>query len=205
MAGGAAASGASTGSSPSLGAWQRSGDLIVMVVLGGMATRNGAAHLPAQLASLAAQSHSGWRLWVSDDGSTDATRALVQDFGRDHDVRLIDGPQRGAAANFRTLLARAAQDAPQAALAFSDQDILDHAAFQMLHGALAAIDHDLAWRQHRRFQAGQGDPGAKAADQHHHDDGKPDDQAGHLCRRVDHIGCLAPLQMRPYPFHALNS
>ena len=28
--------------SPSLGAWQRSGDLIVMVVLGGMATRNGA-------------------------------------------------------------------------------------------------------------------------------------------------------------------
>lgn len=28
--------------SPSLGSWQRSGDLIVMVVLGGMATRNGA-------------------------------------------------------------------------------------------------------------------------------------------------------------------
>ena len=28
--------------SPSLGAWQRSGDLIVMVVLGGLATRNGA-------------------------------------------------------------------------------------------------------------------------------------------------------------------
>lgn len=85
-----------------------------------MATRNGAAHLPAQLASLAAQSHSGWRLWVSDDGSTDATRALVQDFGRDHDVRLIDGPKRGAAANFMHLLCH--PDLPRGPVALSDQD-----------------------------------------------------------------------------------
>ncbi|WP_028957932.1 glycosyltransferase [Sulfitobacter sp. 20_GPM-1509m] len=85
-----------------------------------MATRNGAAHLPAQLASLAAQSHADWRLWVSDDGSTDATRALVQDFARDHDVRWIEGPQRGAAANFMHLLCH--PDLPSGPVALSDQD-----------------------------------------------------------------------------------
>ncbi|KZX98099.1 hypothetical protein A3747_21000 [Sulfitobacter sp. HI0076] len=85
-----------------------------------MASRNGAAHLPAQLASLAAQSHADWRLWVSDDGSTDATRALVQDFARDHDVRWIEGPQRGAAANWMHLLCHA--DLPSGPVALSDQD-----------------------------------------------------------------------------------
>lgn len=45
-----------------------------------MATRNGVAHLPAQLASLAAQSRRGWRLIASDDGSQDRTRALLRAF-----------------------------------------------------------------------------------------------------------------------------
>jgi len=51
--------------SPSLGAWQRSGDLIVMVVLGGMATRNGAligaVFFVAIEAALSSITHD-WRL-----------------------------------------------------------------------------------------------------------------------------------------------
>nr|WP_275888359.1 glycosyltransferase [Sulfitobacter sp. DFL-23] len=85
-----------------------------------MATRNGAAHLPAQLASLAAQIHRNWQLWVSDDGSQDATRAIILDFARTHDVRLIDGPQRGAVANFMHLLCH--PELPPAPAALSDQD-----------------------------------------------------------------------------------
>lgn len=85
-----------------------------------MATHNGAAHLPAQLESLSAQTHGDWRLWVSDDGSSDATRSIVGDFARAHDVRLIHGPQRGAAANFMHLLCH--PDLPMGPVALSDQD-----------------------------------------------------------------------------------
>lgn len=85
-----------------------------------MATRNGATYLSDQLASIAAQSHRNWTLWVSDDGSTDTTRDLVQDFARLHPVRLVSGPSRGAAANFLTLLMH--PDLPPGPVAFADQD-----------------------------------------------------------------------------------
>ncbi len=88
-----------------------------------MATRNGAAHLAEQLASLAAQSHGAWRLWIGDDGSTDATRAIVRAFASAHparDIRLIEGPRIGAAANFLSLLCRA--DLPAGPVALCDQD-----------------------------------------------------------------------------------
>lgn len=90
-----------------------------------MATRDGARFLPEQLQSFVAQTHEPWDLAVGDDGSRDATRDLVAAFGRDHPGRLAHvgpGPGTGAAANFLTLLARAAHEAPDAALAFSDQD-----------------------------------------------------------------------------------
>ena len=88
-----------------------------------MATRNGAKHLPAQLNSLGAQTHTDWRLWVSDDGSTDATRSLIRTFAQAHptqDVRLFDGPCRGAAANFLSLLCH--PDLPPGPVALCDQD-----------------------------------------------------------------------------------
>ncbi|MGR3586749.1 glycosyltransferase [Pseudooceanicola sp.] len=90
-----------------------------------LATRNGAAYLPEQLASYAAQSHADWSLRVGDDGSTDATRDQVAAFGRahpDHRVALEEGPRAGAAANFLCLVERAAAETPGACLAFSDQD-----------------------------------------------------------------------------------
>ncbi|QYZ72256.1 glycosyltransferase [Neotabrizicola shimadae] len=73
-----------------------------------LATFNGARWLPAQLESLARQSHVDWSLWVGDDGSGDDTRRIVADFaagaGRGHEVRLVEGPRQGAAQNFLALL-----------------------------------------------------------------------------------------------------
>lgn len=89
-----------------------------------LASYQGAAHIGAQLDSIAAQTHRDWSLIVSDDGSRDGTRDIVDDFaarfpsGR---VALVDGPRQGATPNFLSLLALAPEDA---ALAFSDQDDL---------------------------------------------------------------------------------
>lgn len=85
-----------------------------------MATRNGAAHLAEQLDSIARQSHGGWRLFVSDDGSTDGTRAILDDFARSHPVTLVEGPRRGAAANFLSALCH--PDLPRGTVALADQD-----------------------------------------------------------------------------------
>lgn len=85
--------------------------------------RNGAAHLAEQLASIAAQEHQDWQLWVGDDGSTDATREIVRDFAGTvaQPVHLLDGPCRGVAANALSLLRH--EDLPEAAMvAFCDQD-----------------------------------------------------------------------------------
>ena len=87
-----------------------------------MATHNGAAFLPDQLSSIAAQQAVEWRLIVSDDGSTDKTPALLKQFADAQNrgrVTLLDGPNQGATANFRHLLRQAPQGC---ALAFADQD-----------------------------------------------------------------------------------
>lgn len=89
-----------------------------------LATYNGAAHLQAQLDSFFAQTHTDWRLCVSDDGSSDDTRTIIEQFARNHPahrVTLIEGPRQGYARNFMQLLAQA----PEADYyAFSDQDDL---------------------------------------------------------------------------------
>ncbi|MER5173548.1 glycosyltransferase [Thioclava sp. GXIMD2076] len=89
-----------------------------------MACRNGAAHLPDQLASFERQTHRNWSLDASDDGSSDATTDILEAFRKRHPsrVRIFDGPRAGVAPAFLTLAARAAKDAPEAALALSDQD-----------------------------------------------------------------------------------
>lgn len=89
-----------------------------------MATYNGAAHLPAQLESIAAQDHANWSLVVSDDGSQDSTRRILDEFAATgYRVTVLPGPGRGAAANFMSLLRRAPEHAPAGSfLALSDQD-----------------------------------------------------------------------------------
>jgi len=93
-----------------------------------MACRNGARWLPSQLASIAAQDHADWTLWVGDDGSTDASREIVAAFAAERGgrnlVRQLEGPRAGlAAANFLHLLTRPDLPlTPATHLAFADQD-----------------------------------------------------------------------------------
>src|SRR5687767_5003569 len=82
----------------------------VIIVLG---TYQGEQFLREQLESIAAQTHRNWRLLVSDDGSTDMTRAIVREFGAalesDSQLMLVEGPRRGCVANFLSAIC----DAPE--------------------------------------------------------------------------------------------
>ncbi len=89
-----------------------------------LSTYNGGRFLPAQLESFERQSHTAWDILWRDDGSSDETRQIMDQFtakiGAGRCVEADNsGPHLGAAPSFLTLLARA-----QAceALAFSDQD-----------------------------------------------------------------------------------
>lgn len=89
-----------------------------------LCTCNGAAHLQDQLDSYLVQDHTEWDLWVSDDGSSDGTLVCLEAFasqvrGR-HAVRVLNGPRRGAAGNFLSLLCH--PELPPGPVALSDQD-----------------------------------------------------------------------------------
>lgn len=88
-----------------------------------MATYNGEAFLEQQIASLSCQSHSALDLWLSDDGSNDATRRIIERTARDWKkgkVQILNGPQRGFAENFRSLIINPKITADF--FAFCDQD-----------------------------------------------------------------------------------
>lgn len=87
-----------------------------------LSTFQGAAHLPAQLASLAAQQGIAWRLLWRDDSSTDGTVAVLEAFAVAHPgrvTRLPGATRLGAGPSFLALLAAAP---PADAFAFMDQD-----------------------------------------------------------------------------------
>lgn len=119
-----------------------------------MASYNGADWIAAQLRSIAAQDYPNWALWVSDDGSRDATRQIVAEFAAaragKNPVQLVEGPRAGSAgANFLNLLARPDLPlTPKTLVAFADQDdlwypmklrrgveVLAHAKGAALYGA----------------------------------------------------------------------
>ncbi|SFA71906.1 Glycosyl transferase family 2 [Poseidonocella pacifica] len=89
-----------------------------------LCTYNGGAHLQFQLESFLHQHHKNWSLWISDDGSTDETLDTLQRFAQAHgearDIRIVNGPRRGLAANYLSLLRR--YDLPSGLVALSDQD-----------------------------------------------------------------------------------
>jgi glycosyltransferase involved in cell wall biosynthesis len=88
-----------------------------------MGTKDGAAFIEEQFASLLAQSQPVIDLWISDDGSTDGTTAIIKAWqarwpkGR---LTLVDGPRLGFAANFRSMIIDQRIDADY--YAFCDQD-----------------------------------------------------------------------------------
>ncbi|APE45041.1 hypothetical protein BOO69_17705 [Sulfitobacter alexandrii] len=87
-----------------------------------MGVRNGAAFLPGQLESIASQTFSNWRVVFSDDGSTDGTRSILDQFLQEHPGKVIvrEGPQQGFSANFMQLI----RDLPGTPghVGFADQD-----------------------------------------------------------------------------------
>lgn len=88
-----------------------------------LATYNGEKYLAEQLDSIINQSHTNWELWVSDDGSIDATVTILQQYQQKlgaHKMHILAGPQKGYALNFLSLVHRCSAKADY--YAFSDQD-----------------------------------------------------------------------------------
>jgi glycosyltransferase involved in cell wall biosynthesis len=88
-----------------------------------LSTFNGEHYLPDQLASFAAQSHTNWRLYWRDDGSSDGTVRVMTAFARGSGRCMIHprGTRLQATGSFFTLL-HIALDGPAEFFAFSDQD-----------------------------------------------------------------------------------
>ncbi len=99
-------------------------DRPLVVVL--LATHDGAAFLGEQIDSILAQRDVDVRIVVSDDGSTDATPALLGELARDPRIALLpDGTFGSAHANFLRLIREAPIEGADA-IAFSDQDDIWH-------------------------------------------------------------------------------
>ena len=86
-----------------------------------MSTYNGARYLRTQLDSILRQDMADWRLMVRDDGSSDDTPAILQEYaGRNARIRVVsDGENKGALRGFEALLA---QYGTEGYVAFADQD-----------------------------------------------------------------------------------
>ena len=88
-----------------------------------MATYQGGKFLNEQLESISHQSHTNWKLVVSDDGSTDSTWDLLKQYQSQWPkgkVELRKGPGRGFGRNFLSIACD--QGLTTNYYAFSDQD-----------------------------------------------------------------------------------
>ncbi|MFT3719035.1 glycosyltransferase family 2 protein [Pseudorhodoferax sp.] len=90
-----------------------------------LCTFNGQEFLAEQLQSIEEQEFRNWKLWVSDDGSDDATKSILLDFKRkwggiNRELVVEDGPRSGVVANFLSLSCRS--DIRASYYAYSDQD-----------------------------------------------------------------------------------
>ena len=76
-----------------------------------MATYNGEKYIKEQIETILVNLSEGDELIVSDDGSTDGTRDIVQQYSKsDARIRLVDGPRRGVIANFENAICHAKGD-----------------------------------------------------------------------------------------------
>ncbi len=88
-----------------------------------LASYNGAAFIEKQLASIAAQHYTDWRLYISDDVSQDETVPIIKNFAQAHAGKVqvnTHTQNKGFAANFLSLICDETIDSPFYAL--SDQD-----------------------------------------------------------------------------------
>jgi len=88
-----------------------------------LCTYQGEEFLPAQLNSIAQQTHRRWTVWASDDGSRDKTLAILERFRREWGeaaLHIVSGPRAGYVSNFLSLICNPAIRADY--YAFADQD-----------------------------------------------------------------------------------
>lgn len=66
-----------------------------------MATYNGEEYIKEQLDSIINQTYKSWNLFIHDDGSTDNTLRIINDYIDKYDekIKLISGPKTGGAKN----------------------------------------------------------------------------------------------------------
>ena len=84
-----------------------------------MATYNGEKYLKDQLDSILKQIQSSDEVIISDDGSSDSTRYIIEEFQKEYkNIYLVDGSKRGVQKNFENALKHARGDI----LFLSDQD-----------------------------------------------------------------------------------
>ncbi|MEJ5114519.1 glycosyltransferase family 2 protein [Erwinia billingiae] len=84
---------------------------------------NGEKYLREQLDSIIGQTHTNWTLYISDDGSTDNTSRIIEEYKNklpDNKLILLKGPSKGFAANFLSLMKN--PHIKSSYYAFSDQD-----------------------------------------------------------------------------------
>lgn len=88
-----------------------------------LCTYHGQHYLAEQLDSFAAQTHTNWEVWVSDDGSEDGTHEILEAYKKKWPTGRLSihfGPADGFAANFLSLTCKASIEADY--FAYSDQD-----------------------------------------------------------------------------------
>ncbi len=85
-----------------------------------LATYNGATYLAEQINSIIGQTNQDWTLYIHDDGSTDGTQAIINDFCQKyHFIKELTYPGRqGAMNNFFSMLKNVDADY----YSFCDQD-----------------------------------------------------------------------------------
>jgi len=85
-----------------------------------LSTFNGEKYLPELLASLNNQDYMQWSLLARDDGSTDRTQKILDDFSRVRDALILRGDNIGPTSSFLALIQNSAPDVDF--LALCDQD-----------------------------------------------------------------------------------
>jgi glycosyltransferase involved in cell wall biosynthesis len=105
-----------------------------------LCTFNGSRFLNEQLESIKQQTHKQWKIYISDDGSSDETLDIVMSFKESTlpgQVQILHGPRKGFGKNFMSLIYNPNVSGDY--YAFSDQDDIWHA--DKLERGLAALNN----------------------------------------------------------------